>query len=40
MNVARLVYLPLYLFNVVYARSIAWGVSLVAIVAMLVRLTL
>jgi uncharacterized MAPEG superfamily protein len=38
--VARIVYLPLYLFDVIYARSIAWGVSLVAIVAMLVRLAL
>lgn len=36
--VARIVYLPLYLFNVMYVRSIVWGVSLVAIVAMLARL--
>jgi uncharacterized MAPEG superfamily protein len=35
---ARIVYLPLYLFNVTYVRSIAWGVSLVAIIAMLMRL--
>ncbi|MBV9290653.1 MAG: MAPEG family protein [Hyphomicrobiales bacterium] len=38
--VARIVYLPLYLFGVVYVRSIVWGVSFVAIVAMLVRLAM
>ena len=37
---ARIVYLPLYLFNVAYCRSLAWGVSFVAIVAMLGRLSL
>ena len=36
--VARAVYIPLYLFNVVYARSLVWGVSLLAIVMMLIRL--
>lgn len=36
--VARIVYLPLYLFNVTYARSLAWGVGLLAIVMMLIRL--
>jgi uncharacterized MAPEG superfamily protein len=36
--VARIAYLPLYLFNIVYVRSLAWGVGLVAIVMMLVRL--
>jgi uncharacterized MAPEG superfamily protein len=36
--VARLVYIPLYLFNVVYVRTLVWAVSLVAIVMMLVRL--
>ncbi len=35
---ARAFYLPLYLFNVVYARSLIWAVSLVALVMMLVRL--
>jgi uncharacterized MAPEG superfamily protein len=35
---ARIVYLPLYLFNVIYLRTIAWGVSMVAIVMMLTRL--
>ena len=38
--VARIVYLPLYLFDVVYARTIVWGVSFAAIVAMLVRLAM
>ena len=38
--VARIVYLPLYLFNVTYVRSIVWGVSLVAILMMLARLAL
>ena len=37
---ARIVYLPLYLFNVVYVRSAVWGVSLLAIVLMLIRLAL
>ena len=36
--VARIVYLPLYLFNVTYMRSLVWGVSIVAILGMLVRL--
>ena len=36
--VARIVYLPLYLFNVIYVRTLAWAVSLLAIVMMLVRL--
>ena len=36
--VARIVYLPLYLFDVVYARTIVWGVSFAAIIAMLARL--
>lgn len=35
---ARIVYLPLYLFNVIYVRSIVWGVSLVALMIMLIRL--
>jgi uncharacterized MAPEG superfamily protein len=30
--VARILYLPLSLFKVIYVRSLAWGVSLVAIV--------
>ncbi len=36
--IARIVYLPLYLFGVLYARTIAWAVSVVALVMMLVRL--
>ena len=38
--VARIVYLPLYLFDVIYVRSLVWGVSFVAIIAMLVRLAM
>ena len=37
--VARVVYLPLYLFDVAYVRSLCWGVSALAIVMMLIRLT-
>ena len=37
---ARIAYLPLYLFNGVYFRTIAWAVSLLALVAMLIRLAL
>ena len=37
--VSRAFYLPLYLFGVVYARWIVWGVSLVALVMMLIRLS-
>ncbi len=29
--VARVAYLPLYLFNVVWVRSLVWGVSLLAL---------
>ncbi len=36
--VARIVYLPLYLFGVIYIRSLVWGISLLAIVMMLIRL--
>ena len=36
--VARILYLPLYLFGVIYLRSLVWGLSLLAIVMMLVRL--
>ncbi|HXZ15120.1 MAG TPA: MAPEG family protein [Roseiarcus sp.] len=35
---ARIVYLPFYVFGVVRWRSLVWGVSLVAIVMMLIRL--
>jgi uncharacterized MAPEG superfamily protein len=37
---ARIVYLPLYLFNVIYARTAVWTISIVALVAMLIRLAL
>jgi len=37
--VARIAYLPLYLFGVAYVRSTAWAIALLAIVMMLVRLT-
>jgi uncharacterized MAPEG superfamily protein len=36
--VARILYLPLYLFGVIYVRSAVWGISLVAILMMLARL--
>jgi len=35
--VARLVYIPLYLFGVPYVRSLAWIASAVGLVLMLVR---
>ena len=36
---ARSFYLPCYLKDIIYARSIFWGISFVAILMMLVRLT-
>ena len=36
--VARVLYLPLYLFDVIYVRTIAWGAALIAILTMLRRL--
>ena len=36
--VARIVYLPLYLFGVPWLRSLAYGVSLVGLILMLTRL--
>jgi uncharacterized MAPEG superfamily protein len=38
--VARIVYLPLYLFDAIYVRTLAWIISLVALAAMLIRLAL
>ena len=35
---ARIVYIPLYLLNVVYARTVVWGISIVGLVMMLTRL--
>ncbi len=37
---ARIVYLPLYLFGVVYIRTAVWVISIVALAAMLIRLAL
>uniref|UniRef100_E6VJU2 MAPEG family protein n=1 Tax=Rhodopseudomonas palustris (strain DX-1) TaxID=652103 RepID=E6VJU2_RHOPX len=36
--VARVLYVPLYIVHIPFARSIAWLVALLALVAMLVRL--
>jgi uncharacterized MAPEG superfamily protein len=36
--VARIIYLPLYLFDIVYARTIVWAISLIALLMMLARL--
>jgi len=36
--VARVLYAPLYIVEIPFARSIAWFVSLLALVAMLIRL--
>jgi uncharacterized MAPEG superfamily protein len=35
---ARIVYIPLYLFGVIYARTAAWTISVVGLVMMLWRL--
>lgn len=35
--VARLVYIPLYLFGVPYIRSLAWLVSVIGLLLMLIR---
>jgi hypothetical protein len=37
--VARVLYLLLYLFDVIYVRTFAWGVALIAILTMMARLT-
>ena len=36
--VARILYVPLYLIQIPFARSLAWFVSIFALVAMLIRL--
>ena len=36
--VMRILYVPLYLFHIPFARSLAWFVSIFALVAMLIRL--
>ena len=33
--IARVIYLPLYLFNVVYARTVAAGVAMISLLVML-----
>ena len=35
---ARIVYIPLYLFGIVYARTAVWGISIVGLLMMLARL--
>ncbi|HEX9168727.1 MAG TPA: MAPEG family protein [Roseiarcus sp.] len=35
---ARIVYIPLYLFDVVYARTAAWTISIIGLLMMLARL--
>jgi uncharacterized MAPEG superfamily protein len=35
---ARIVYIPLYLFDVVYARTAIWAISIVGLLMMLARL--
>jgi uncharacterized MAPEG superfamily protein len=35
---ARIVYIPLYLFGVVYARTAVWAISVVGLLMMLARL--
>jgi uncharacterized MAPEG superfamily protein len=36
---ARLIYLPLYLFNVIYARTVAAGIAMLSLLVMLWGLT-
>ncbi|MGH6797863.1 MAG: MAPEG family protein [Roseiarcus sp.] len=35
---ARIVYIPIYLFDVVYARTAVWGISIIGLLMMLARL--
>jgi uncharacterized MAPEG superfamily protein len=35
---ARIVYLPIYVFGIIYVRTIVWGISIVGLVMMLSRL--
>jgi uncharacterized MAPEG superfamily protein len=35
---ARIVYLPVYVFGIIYVRTIVWGISIVGLVMMLGRL--
>ena len=35
---ARIAYLPIYVFGIIYVRTLAWGISIVGLVLMLGRL--
>ena len=35
---ARIVYLPIYVFGIIYVRTLVWGISIVGLVMMLWRL--
>ena len=35
---ARIVYLPVYVFGIIYVRTIVWGISIIGLVMMLGRL--
>jgi uncharacterized MAPEG superfamily protein len=35
---ARIAYLPIYVFGIIYARTLAWGISIVGLIMMFGRL--
>ena len=35
---ARIVYLPIYVFGIIYVRTMVWGISIIGLVMMLGRL--
>jgi uncharacterized MAPEG superfamily protein len=35
---ARIVYLPIYVFGIIYVRTMVWGISIIGLVMMLSRL--
>ena len=35
---ARIVYLPIYVFGIIYVRTLVWGISIVGLMMMLGRL--
>jgi uncharacterized MAPEG superfamily protein len=35
---ARIVYLPIYVFGIIYVRTLVWGISIIGLVMMLGRL--
>ena len=37
---ARIVYIPLYLFDIIYARTAVWAISVIGLLMMLARLAL